>query len=197
MYNLEPGSTKAQIECWKADMEAEKELTQKSNSIINSVKRLERAGAESSRMTKKLKAACEEVAQMIIDKCPAYIELPRKYKVVKCQYLDAHMNIDSDDGWDWCLKTSNSSGHTLDDRWYVFGVKEIGHTPNPSYEGLTPANRETCLKFSKDIAEGLLDEVAELLEKRAEESRRAIEEDICNSRMAQSLIDVLNKPEVE
>ncbi len=165
-------------------------------SIIDSLKRLERAGEENSRMTQKLKNAAQEVAKKIIEEVPAGIELPRGYKVTKCIYPDAHNYIDPNDGWDWCLKTKKSSGYTMDDRWYVFGVNQKGHTSSPNYEGLEPANRETCLQFAKDISEGLLDEIAEVLEKRAEESKKAIEEfekDRVNTAMAERLPSVLFK----
>jgi len=168
-------------------------------SIIDSLKRLERAGGENSRMTQKLKDAAQEVAKKIIEECPNDIELSRGYKVIKCIYPDAHLMIDPNDGWDWCLKTKKTSGYTMDDRWYVFGVDEKGHTNNPEYEGLIPANRETCLQFAKDLSEGLLDEIAEVLEKRAEESKRAVEEfekDRINTLMAEGLLD-LQKPQVE
>lgn len=66
MYNLQSGSSKAQIECYKADMEAEKEKREKNNSIINAVKRLERAGGENSRVNQKL----EEIKiQFFCPKC--------------------------------------------------------------------------------------------------------------------------------
>ena len=38
------------------------------NSIINSLKRLERVGQETSRVTKKLKLACEEVGELLEEK---------------------------------------------------------------------------------------------------------------------------------
>lgn len=51
--------------------------------IINAVARLQRAGAENSKATKKLHVAAMNVACFIEDQVPAGVNLPRGYLVQK------------------------------------------------------------------------------------------------------------------
>jgi len=121
------------------------------NEIINAVKRLERAGSENSRATQKLKDACKQLGEFIEKQVPHNVRLPRNY-IVK--------------------ETSNSYYLVKIKNAFAYGeeVEYFGNTITDPYK---EPSRLLCLQFAKDIAEGLLDEIAEFLEKRKEESEEA------------------------
>ena len=138
------------------------------NSIINSLKRLERVGNETSRVTAKLKTACNEVAKKIVEimksKCEdakkdyypgefPQVQLPRGYRVIL---------IDTENDYRWTLirKTQDEwQDHPYD--------RSLAYMPNDMTRG-------DALQFAKDISEGLLDEIAEWVEKKKLESEEAL-----------------------
>lgn len=115
------------------------------NSIINSVKRLERAGSEFSKTTEKLKEAAIETANYIVNQFrtifPSMEEF-EKYELVR----------------GYCIvKLSNGVvlGYSADGMMFL--LNEI-------------ISRDMALRFSVDIANGLLKEIAILLEDRTDEN---------------------------
>lgn len=124
------------------------------SNIINALKRLERAGDENSRATEKLYEAAKKVAAFIEENVPAAVELPRGYKAI---YVSS--NIGS---------AKFLVNETKERRVWIDG---IGGYLHEDYNCKIPAQTRTgVLDFAKDIAEGLLDEIALFLEKRAQES---------------------------
>ena len=133
-------------------------MEKKNNSIIDSLKRLERVGSETSRVTEKLKTACNEVAKKIVSimksECEdeekngfrgeySSISLPRGYRLILIDTTDCHM---------WTLIVPSQD-------------ERIDHPYNRSL-AFVPQDitRDDALQFSKDIAEGLLDEITVVLE---------------------------------
>jgi hypothetical protein len=131
------------------------------NSIINSLKRLERVGGESSRVTQKLFESCIKIGDFICKQVPSNVELPRGYeKVIR------HHEF----GWE-ILKLNDVSEYERGGNINVTS-QYINGDFNYWINGIT---RKLALIFAKDISEGLLDEISEFLEKRKKESEKAIE----------------------
>lgn len=178
-------------------------------SIIDSLKRLERSGQENSRATKKLKESANELADFIIESAPCKVVLPMGYKVDKVVYHDHYKMQDPRDGWDYCLMTPYKFDNQFACGYDVLGVKRDGTTTYGTY--LRIASRETVLKFAKDISDGLLDKIADFLDKlktqaekatqtldtELEEAQSDMREDIINTAMANELPGVLFRSNVE
>lgn len=115
------------------------------NDIINALKRLERIGSESSKTNQKLREAVEVVADKIINLFPAGKLLPRRLKIVEEQDEDPQY------GPDYLLVYSDpdESGPYSDDVEHRVSGGEIG----------------TIYRFAQDLAGGLMNELAEWLEK--------------------------------
>lgn len=129
------------------------------NTVINAVKRLERAGSENSRATQKLFEAAKIVADSIEENVPAGVRLPRGYIVRRVQ-----SNLGSEKFL--CRGTDDLT---------VF-VDGIGGYLHGDFQCWIPAqNRKTVLDFAADIASGLLDEIAAWLEERATQANKAAE----------------------
>jgi len=131
-----------------------------SNSIINSLKRLERAGQENSRYTQKVREATSEVADLIatcsISPLTENLTLLREldiYPLGKYSFI------------------RGMQGKVL--------IKLNDEILNPS--GYLPSDgpsRNTCLEFAKDIADGLIDAIAEEVEvenRKLQEAEEALE----------------------
>jgi hypothetical protein len=178
-------------------------------SIIDSLKRLERSGQENSRATKKLKESANELADFIINSCPYKVVLPMGYKVSKVVYYNSHKMVDPRDGLDYCLMTPYKFSDQHNDGYEILGVKNDGMTTYGTY--LRIASRETVLKFAKDVSDGLIDKIADFLDKlkmqadqatqtldsKLEEAQTNIMEDILNTAMARQLPGVLLKSNVD
>ncbi len=122
-------------------------------SIIDSLKRLERAGSEHSRATEKLHTAARDVARLVKELVPVGVILPRGYEVRRI-----HSNVGSD-------LFLVAGGYWVDGcGGYLHGDFRC---PIP------PQTREASLRFAEDIATGWLDELAEWLEQRAAEDEAA------------------------
>lgn len=135
-----------------------------SDNLINSLKRLERAGAENSRATKKLHEAAAEVADRIERLVPSGVRLPRGYIVdgVKSNVGYARFLKREDDEWDeWGEPT------------YTW-IDGTGSYLHGDFHCWIPAQtRAGSLQFAKDVAEGLLDEIAAFLEEWAAKNDEA------------------------
>ncbi len=117
--------------------------------IINAIKRLERAGDENSKATKKLHDAVTRVCEDLIETtCPPHVLLPRGYMVQTNQSGAYYL-------------TRDNGKNEMYPEFVEWQQIDRHHT------------REGSLQFAKDVAEGLLDEIAEFLEKRKDESETA------------------------
>lgn len=130
----------------------------KDNSIINSLMRLKRAGAENSKTTQKLKESVEEVAGMLDKIIYPLISWGRDYPkytfyriIGKLYYTNAGLIWDHDEKAD------------------LMNINNYLLCPKEEY-----VRRECALSFSKAIAEGLLDEIREWVEKETEKNNAAI-----------------------
>lgn len=134
-------------------------------SIIDAVKRLERAGSESSQMTLKLKQAAHETAQLIFDSVSKDVEIPR---------IDVETFLND---------PQNAEGLNLFDKYTLFiiyGTKDNRKWERPAMfvdlkrsdedniweeDLLHPdMSRYTAMAFADHIATGLLDDVADRIE---------------------------------
>jgi len=135
------------------------------SNIISAVKRLERAGSENSRTTQKLFEAARQVAELIKDMVPAGARLPRGYYVKK-----VHSNVGS------CSFLCRDFPGDYPGEAVTRYVDGIGSHLHGDFHCWIPGqDRNTVLKFAEDIATGLLDEIAEWLEKRTAENQKATE----------------------
>ncbi len=128
--------------------------------IIDAVKRLERAGDENSKATKKLHDAAATVAEIIERVAPLGVSLPRDYRVTRVR-----SNIGSD------VFLLGGKAQYGDAEFWVDGIGRYLH--NDFNCDIPAQTRSGSLKFAKDVAEGLLDEIAEFLEKRKQDSEQA------------------------
>ncbi len=154
------------------------------NSIINALKRLERAGSETSKTTEKLITAAVEVAQGIVDRVPREViddlsqggmyevELPTgrsgvRYSLADCWYSQRSVVLVQK-----CHFT---------DKWVNRAVN-YSDVRTQSLTGPTVqlgCDREVALHFAQDIANGLLTDIADWLElatKKNEEAAGVLEE---------------------
>jgi hypothetical protein len=141
-------------------------------SIIDSLKRLERAGEEDSRSIKKLHRAAADVADWIIKAAPEGIRLPRNYIVVRRQSNTGSLrflvlcDVEPDD-----IEVDAGDYPNLVSL-YIDGMGGPLHGDPQCF--IPPQTRQGSLTFAKDVAEGLLDEIAVFLEAcRANQERAA------------------------
>lgn len=136
------------------------EQNQKSNSVVDALKRLERAGSENSRSTEKLREAARVVAGQVTLAVIAgdneNVMLPRLYQVIvndNNQYVLFKMRPATDE-----------------DRWDEYCTDEYKRVETVEYHF---APRAAVLNFAADIADGLLDEIAAFLEERSQANEQA------------------------
>ena len=135
--------------------------------IINAVKRLERAGDENSKATKKLHEAAREVAYKIEAVAPVGVLLPRGYRVER---------VKSNVGSDEFLTLRGDRDEYQRGEYHYYWIDGCGRYLHGDFHAEVPAQTRTgSLRFAKDVAEGLLDEIAEFLEQRKAESEKAAE----------------------
>jgi hypothetical protein len=127
---------------------------------IDAVKRLERAGDENSKATKKLHQAAVTVAGIIEDQCPVNVALPRGYEVTR---------VKSNVGYAYFLLLDRDQYN--EGRYWIDGQGSYLHGDFNSW--IPGQTRAGSLRFAKDVAEGLLDEIAEFLEQRKADSENA------------------------
>ena len=140
------------------------------NSIISSLKRLERVGSETSKATKKFKRSVEEVGQKIFK---ITSEFRKQEEVDNYQYTKIAKKL-------FLVEWLNSNSVKL---CYDFDGK-LGEDNCESYRIDSWPEREVCLHFSYAIAEGLLEEVAKWV------SFKKIETDIAIEQLANAEIIV-------
>ena len=138
-------------------MSNETQTAAKSNSSIDALKRLERAGSENSRTTQKLREASVVVADTVVRAVEAAqaegVELPRGYAVI-----DQYSNVG-------CFtQLRNDDGETLNSDCATAGEEYLHGDFNRTFKVV---GRDGILQFAADIADGLLDEIAVFLEERA------------------------------
>ena len=117
--------------------------------IIDSLKRLERVGSENSKTTEKLIQAASDLEDVIL-KAFAPKEIDRLFQI----------NIDVN------LPSKN---------FYYIEQSRVVSTLPGGKGALLPvcANREMALRFSRDVADGLLDQISVCLERTHKESESA------------------------
>ena len=135
------------------------------STIIDALKRLERAGSESSWATNKLREAAKELAKYVERIVPDDVDLPRGYwattrssNVGSCGFLNARSP-------ERCEYTGDQLTEAIDG-W-------DGYLHGDFNRPVCAPSRETVLKFAADVADGWLDELAEWLEKRTAEEDAA------------------------
>lgn len=136
-----------------------------SNNIINSLKRLERLGQESSRTTEKAKEAARKVARKIFDELnPILIDRAERARENSNIFMkriygklffvkedsDPHICFDVDDE----MNEYNWIDYSLE--------KDIDNI-----------HRDVALGFAKAIAEGLIKEIADFIESAGQEAEKA------------------------
>jgi hypothetical protein len=137
--------------------------------IIDSLKRLERAGSESSRVTAKLHEAAEQVANLICDQAPVGVELPRGYCVV-----DQRSNIGSSTFLTRRERAEDDEYGDGDGFVTIFVNGTGGYLHGDFHCPIPRQTRDGSLAFAADIAGGLLDEIAAFIEARNAEAERAV-----------------------
>jgi len=120
--------------------------------IINALKRLERLGQENSRVTEKAREAANEIERKIVEILPKDVSLPGGYEIVKIREYES-----------WGLV--HVEGFEYDEGDSDFYQDNELYSGNKIYD----ASREMILKFSADIANGLLDRFADFMEARKAE----------------------------
>ena len=132
--------------------------------IIDSLKRLERAGSEHSRATEKLHEAVRVVARLVEEIVPDGMELPRGYQV---------RAVSSNVGTETFLTRWGYAGEDYDEPGDAY-VDGTGGYLHGDFSCPIPAqSRGVSLAFAHDVATGWLTELAEWLEKRAAEDAEA------------------------
>lgn len=130
------------------------------SNVVNAVNRLTRAGSEDSRATAKLHEAANAVALLIEQECPVGVALPRGYMVRRVR-----SNVGSETYLTW-----GDARYDGDEVW----IDGTGRYLHGDFNAAIPdQTRAGSLMFAKDIADGLLDEIAALLEALAVEADRA------------------------
>lgn len=146
---------------------------EKSNSIINSLKRLERVGSETSVCTKKLKKAVCEIANKIYEQTQEF-----------CDYGDDIVNF--------FVKITGEKNKT-GLRYFVCGGRkyllwDIDYqadecnfldyciSESSSKTRMYDITRFVALSFAKAISDGLLDEVTKYIEQKKYEAENAIKQ---------------------
>lgn len=128
--------------------------------LINALARLERAGSENSKATAKLHWAATIVAEEIEKNVPTGVWLPRDYKVIR-----HNSNIGSD------LFLVQGRAQYGEVHHYIDGIG--GYLHGDFNCSIPPKTRTGSLKFAKDVSAGLLEEIAEFLEKRTTAEKQA------------------------
>lgn len=121
-------------------------------SVVDALKRLERAGSEQSRLTEKLLDAAHILSQHVVEHLPHDVQLGANVYGAEMVECPLPRNI------------------AIDRQWQLaYWDHMIGRYLAVDY------NREIALRFAADIADGWLDELAEWLEQRAAEDEAAAE----------------------
>jgi hypothetical protein len=120
--------------------------------VIDSLKRLERIGSESSKTTEKLLTAARELSELIVKQF-----FPGVGQGVTVATIER----------------KNSSGWVDETSYWVGPVREkflLTRNNVPVWD-----NRGVALEFSKDVADGLLDRIVETLTERAKNDQEGLD----------------------
>ena len=127
----------------------------RNNQIINAVKRLERAGSENSKATQKLREAAVTVAEFIIQQVGRpYSILPRGYRIEEFKIK----------GQEQLVLIAPATWHDGELESFLLFDEELHPTESYHWDDYIYCKRPskyTLLRFSEDIAAGLLDEIAD------------------------------------
>lgn len=130
------------------------------SNIINSLKRLERVGSETSITTRKLQMACEEIAKKIEENI-----LPLIGECVDPQLIKITDNL-------YVAKCGDSGSLIFD---YGGCADVINHQEYILYQSARYVSRRTALAFAQAISENdLLEKVTDWIENRKNEMEKAI-----------------------
>lgn len=143
-----------------AELLSYEKALKKDNSIINSLKRLERVGEETSVVTQKLKYSCEEVAGKIYDICHENL----KFGENNDEYIFSSFELPAGIRF-----TKNNFKNTS----YLMIRRGYGEENLQEYTLDENVSRENALKFSKMIADGWLDKFTNFLKDRKAEELEA------------------------
>ena len=147
------------------------------NSIINSFKRLERAGSGESKTTTKLIAAAREgadyIERIVTSAGLTNTKLPRGY------YVEEQTSSWCDNcccGCDTVSVLLNKHGAAVNSPGEFSSGHDDCYTCRGNRIGWPHTTLNTAQTFATDLVDGLLDEIAALLEGRTQESQRATEQ---------------------
>ena len=115
------------------------------SNIIDSLKRLERIGDDNSKTTQKLIQAAGDLAENIV----------KQFAAAKTEYIR--------------LYPKGFREYAIDQGHLIFPESNLA-----LLEGYVARDRENALAFSKDVANGLLDQLAEILAKRRADSEACL-----------------------
>jgi hypothetical protein len=127
--------------------------------IIDSLKRLERAGSENSKTTQKLIAAAHELSNLIVE----------QFAVIGSEGVPV-VSLYSKTVYDDNEERFRQVGP---DFRYGISRGRLYNSGRPN-SPFVDETRDDALAFSKDIADGLLDHIIEALEKRAGENAEGL-----------------------
>lgn len=146
--------------------------------LMNSLNRLQRAGDNGSKATKKLHEAASTVADEICKSVYAARavgeKLPRGYRVVNVRSNVGDNDFLTLDSGKKNLRAGDSEfGYDEFIDNHTFWIDGTGSYMHGDFHCMIPdQEREGSLRFAKDIAEGLLDEIASFLEARETEAEK-------------------------
>lgn len=127
------------------------------NAIINSLKRLERVGSENSRVTYKLKQACEKVAlelKKIIIESGILPDFQTLQSIEESKIGNTRLYV---------IETSDDyyCRYDYDGQMYDYNF----HEDRYKVINASMMSRDCALVFAKDIANGLINRIIEEIEK--------------------------------
>jgi len=154
---------------------------EKDNSIINSLKRLERVGSESSRSTEKLKKSCVEVAKAIRKNAEiVYDTSGTTFSTTfsDCNYSWFYLTCRKNKGDNLILiETEEENYLSYEDDFQKSDYFEgPGNRKEFEIDCIDNITRERALRFAADISNGLLDEVADEMEEFSNKSKESLEQ---------------------
>jgi hypothetical protein len=130
-------------------------------SIIDSLMRLERIGDENSKTNRKLIEAAADLAQLIVSKFAA---AETECIQLKTTYKGLH-------------QSTGFRSYAIDNRKLIFADIDWEPAEDDPYardERYVALNREHAMIFSRDVANGLLDLLADLAAKRLEDTEQGL-----------------------
>ena len=139
------------------------------NTTINlSLEPLITTGTQYTKSDAALYEAAYDVAQKIIEAAPVNVDLPRGYEVI---YISSNV------GGEYFLQNNSiCDGHTSNGGGVIVDAKKGYYLHGDYNSWIDKAPKSLILLFAKDIREGLLEEISDFLEKKAEKQFAIAEE---------------------